>query len=309
MPANRSNQSKKLSQILLATLMFGSVSSYAAGSPDENGVKTIEPVPNTFASSDTSNNEGKEGMAWREREDVAVKGEGAATSSDKKPTVLFVCGGNTGRSFAAEKIAFFKYYKYMNTFSRGSGINPDDSVTPEEPMMNLLLKDKTLRKHASKQELETAIDLHRATPANVMDINKADTVLTMTADHEQRLKDMIDRECATASIDARNLDPEAKGQWDKMCANTERLKNKIHTLIGCATGTDGDIPDGYGKSASAYPPIYKEISENIKLIVDNTLNPAVNTVQKPAHGMLGMSYHPKPSENIYCKKVKSRFPL
>ncbi len=293
---------KKLYQFILAAAMFGCVSAYAAPSADENGVLTQAPVMATSSKAiDNSSNEGKEGMAWREKKDAAVKGEGLK-SAPYEPSILFVCGGNTGRSFAAEKwTRFSKYGRKVDAFSRGSGITAEDSLTPEEPMVDLLLADKRIPAY-NKDRLHNAIKFHRATPASTMDIYNADIVLAMTKSHKQRLFDLIDHECTSANLDAKKLDTRTRNKWDTACLNTDALKRKIHTLIGCATGTDGDIADGYGTpledEAKVYPPIYKDITSNIKTILDNTTNPAVNTYQKPAHGMMGLSYHPP----IYCKE-------
>jgi protein-tyrosine-phosphatase len=236
-----------------------------------------------------------EGMADREDGAAAhIKGEKAIeATSGKTPTVLFVCGGNTGRSFAAmEWTRFSKYGKGLNVFSRGSGISQEDSLTPEEPMVNLLLADKRILAN-KKERLQKEIDFHRATPASTMDIYNADIVLAMTASHKKRLFDLIDRECTSTANK-----PDSK--LNTACADTDKLKEKIHTLIGCATGKDGDIADGYDKPASAYPPIYDAITDNIKIIMKNTADPAINNYQKnsqkPAHGMFGMKQH----SPIYC---------
>ncbi len=79
-----------------------------------------------------------------------------------------------------------------------------------------------------------------------------------------------------------------------MCKNRARdLDGKIHTLIGCATGKDGDVEDGYGKPDDAYPPISNTITQNIDEIMNNT---STVSKQKPSRGF-GLTYHP----SIYCK--------
>src|SRR5258708_5734019 len=62
----------------------------------------------------------------------------------KTTTVLFVDGGNTGRSWIAEMIARHLYGKKLKltTFSRGTGILPGERLGPEEFMAKLALKDK-----------------------------------------------------------------------------------------------------------------------------------------------------------------------
>lgn len=287
---NRFNTYKKLCQVILASAILCNVSAYAAPA-----VETEEQTINT----NTVGDEHKEGMAFREVE-PAIKGSNATEAPTyKKPTVLFVCGGNTGRSFMAEWYTRAKYGKDIITFSRGSGILPGDQVMPEEPAANLVVS-----KHNATLK---QVSLHRATPATITDIYNADIVLTMTPGHKDRLDQMITRECTPSNIDSRfgpdnpgNPNLSDRNKWvDKMCTDgaQQTLRNKIHTLIGCATGTDGLIADGYDKPASAYPPIRDAIMENIKTIMTNTISQ-----QKPSSGMLGMSYHPNPYANIHCIK-------
>lgn len=184
-----------------------------------------------------------------------------------KKTILFVCGGNTGRSFMGEWHARKSYGTQINTFSRGSGILPGDSVFAEPPAAALVIQHK----EATPQE----VALHRATPISITDILNSDLVLTMTSSHRNRLIDIINRECGNAYIDSKfapsptNSAPfgdSDKAKWVTMCQNAQALKDKIHTLIGCATGTDGDVPDGYGKPDSAYPPIRDQIVSNTDLV-------------------------------------------
>jgi protein-tyrosine-phosphatase len=409
MQKNQFNKSKKLYQIILATVMFGCASAYAAGSPDENGVNAEQPTMTTFAGTPAANstdeekvtafhggsnpvehgtcyNDDKNGTTmfkwvlskkngpdsagdsysiitksnyttWKDTTKTmarhsnepyskfSVNGEkhiyeiernGTSSSQDhpfivkifdnstipphllhtltprceinKKPTVLFVCGGNTGRSFAGANRTQFNgiYGNYVSTFSRGSGITSTDSLTPEKPMVSELLKDEAIPEE-NKQHLQNAIAKHIATPASTIDIDRADIVLAMTASHKQRLLNLIDKECTPASLNASNMLDSEKNKLKLACANTSQLKSKIHTLIGCATGTDGDIADAYGtppeKETEVYQDVYKAIAENIDLVMKNTADHAT-TRQTHAPGKLGLSYDPNfnPYANIYCKK-------
>jgi|GEM_PF-2521885 len=278
MQTNHFNSYKKLCQIILASALLCNVSAYAepGNTNNEDAKAGVEaPTMTTFTG-------------------AAVKGEGA---KETKPTVLFVCGGNTGRSVIAEWYMRAKYGDNVDTFSRGSGIAPGDEVTTEAPAAALIVA----KGNATKKQMAS----RRATPASITDIYNANIVLAMTSSHKTRLIAMIDRECNPANLDTRGLDEETRVKWNNMCANNaEVLKNKIHTLIGCATGTDGDIPDGYKQPDSAYNAIRRDIVYYTKTIMDNTANPSINTYQAPSHGKLGMSYHPNPYENIYCKPVK-----
>lgn len=100
--------------------------------------------------------------------------------------VLFVCGGNTGRSVMASWYANSKYEYIVDAFSRGSGIDPDDDFHPE-PNAATLIKDHYGRPDQFK--------FQRATVAAIQDLNYADIILTMTTEHKNRLLKLVDNEC------------------------------------------------------------------------------------------------------------------
>ena len=176
-----------------------------------------------------------------------------------KPTVLFVCGGNTGRSVMAEW--YFRAVPWYSTrfdvFSRGSGINPSDEVAIEPFAVEIL----TSTHEATSEE----INLHRATPVSMVDIYKADIILTMTKSYKDRLINLIAAECTADSLEQHKR---TDTSWQELCspANYINLRNKIHTLIGCATGTDGDIPDAAGKDKEYYQKVRDSIIGNIDSI-------------------------------------------
>lgn len=244
--ANQFIKPRKLCQILLvtATVIYGAPA-FAA----KNNNSTIQYTSeNTTSSQNEINNKAE------------------------KPTILFVCGGNTGRSPMAEYYTRHKYGKKVNTFSRGSGIAPGDEPILEGPAANLMMEAKDM---TPKQEAQ-----YRATPISVTDIYNSDVVITMTSGHKDRLLETIDRECQQSNIDSRtrfDFDQTTgknnnKTNWENMCKNKESLKAKVHTLSSCATGNYKSIDDGFGKPAEAYPPIRNDIITNINTIMNNSMD-------------------------------------
>lgn len=153
------------------------------------------------------------------------------------------------------------YGKTVSAISRGSGIDPKDDFHPEPHAVELLLEDK----YASKGNLK----YQHATPATIQDINSANIVITMTNSHRNRLLKLIDRECLPSNLDTRSLSASSRAQWDDMCNNKDALKNKIFTLIKCATGADGDVADAFGQDKPFYEKVLKTITSNIDQAVAN----------------------------------------
>lgn len=141
--------------------------------------------------------------------------------------ILFVCGGNTGRSPMAEGLAnqLFDFPKYhYDAFSRGVNVNPKE-ITPEVNAVKVM------------EELDISIQSHRATSVTIADINAAKLVLAMTEAQKKKLL---------------ALDPSAS--------------NKIYTLSQCANGTQHDIDDAYGKDLAFYHQTRIKIAEYIQMI-------------------------------------------
>lgn len=172
----------------------------------------------------------------------------AQPASAGPPTLLFVCGGNTGRSVMSEwraRSLLASSPTPINVFSRGSGIDPMDEPEMETLAMDYVKSDGGTEEYTHR---------HRGTPVNIVDLAKADVVLTAGASHRDRLNDIIDFQCSAAWIAIKkkwNKDPDgtkaSTRSWTTMCtpANITALKAKIKTIVGCATGTDGDIADGF----------------------------------------------------------------
>lgn len=186
-------------------------------------------------------------------------------SKSKPATVVFVCGGNTGRSVMAEWYTRHKYSNYngviIDVLSRGSGIDPLDDVYTESFARGLIIQ--------GKDATPAQIDLHRATPVSLIDILNSDIVLTMGEKYNNRLFNQIDRECSNFNLDYLNRSFN-KEQWSYVCKHKDKLlKAKIHTLIGCATGFDREIPDAYGKDEKFYINVRNEIMKYTDIVMNN----------------------------------------
>jgi len=154
----------------------------------------------------------------------------AATTDTNK--ILFVCGGNTGRSPMAEYLANDYFHFAKNGYiadSRGANVNPTE-LTPESyaivAMKELGIKD---------------ISNHRATPVTKTDIDSAKLVLVMTEAHKEKLL---------------KIDPTAKN---------------IYLLSECATGKKEEVADAYGHDLKFYENTRNIIVKYIGLIQKNNM--------------------------------------
>jgi protein-tyrosine-phosphatase len=99
----------------------------------------------------------------------------AANSDGVSTEVLFVCTGNTGRSFMAENIALQKYH--LAAMSRGTRVNPQERW-PEANALVVL------------EESGLAPLPHMAEAVDADAIHRADVVLAMTEAHRKFLVEM-----------------------------------------------------------------------------------------------------------------------
>lgn len=183
------------------------------------------------------------------------------TSQQTKPNIMFVCGGNSGRSVMAEWYTRKNYGSIINDFSRGSGIDPNDQQVPEEFAEEIILANH----EATKNELV----LQRPTPATVQDINNSAVVLTMTNSHSKRLFNLIDRECLDSNLETRDLSANSLKQWTEMCKDKAQLKAKIHTISECATGKYIEVPDAFGESQNFYKKTNQILADYTDMIMKN----------------------------------------
>ena len=143
--------------------------------------------------------------------------------------ILFVCGGNTGRSPMAESLAN-DYFNFSaagyEAFSRGVYVNPSE-IMPEKNAVTVMHQWSQL----------SNIDAHRAQSVTASDIDSANIVLTMTATQKEKLL---------------SLDPHAA--------------KKIFLLCQCADGSTQDVSDMYGHNLAFYQQISKQIAHYLQLI-------------------------------------------
>lgn len=143
--------------------------------------------------------------------------------------VLFVCGGNTGRSPMAEYLANDYFHFEEDGYiadSRGTNVNSEE-ILPES---NAVLVMK---------QLHIDIQKYRARAITRNDIESSKLVLAMTQSHKQKLLQMT---------------PDAKN---------------IYLLSECATGKLIDVDDAYGQDIEFYEKTRDTIASYIKVIQGN----------------------------------------
>jgi protein-tyrosine phosphatase len=136
----------------------------------------------------------------------------AISNSPKDPLIMFVCGGNTGRSPMSEYLANYYFAFPTHGYQVDSrGANVDSKETHPEKNAIIVMSD-----------LNIDISKHRAKQIVAADLTKATLVLTMTKAHK-----------------------------NKVLALDTGAKN-VYMLSECADGTQTDISDAYGKDLAFY---------------------------------------------------------
>ena len=142
--------------------------------------------------------------------------------------ILFVCGGNTGRSVIAAGLLNQNYAlgktKY-NAFSRGVNVNPRE-LRPEPNAVGVM------------NEKGIDIRAHRASPLEKKDLDSAAFILAMTQVHKE-----------------------------KILASSPESAQKIKLLSEYADGTFQDIEDAYGRDLDFYRHTRDQIETYIQAII------------------------------------------
>ncbi len=156
-----------------------------------------------------------------------------AFSAEQPQQMIFVCGGNTGRSPMAEYLANdhfgFPAEGYI-AISRAASLDPT-AITPEKNAIQAMLE----------KPFNINISLHRAQQLTAQDVKNSDYVLTMTKAQKQKILTTIDP-------DDRNT------------------SNKVYMLSECANGTQVDVPDAWGKNLETYEKTRDQIAGYIQKI-------------------------------------------
>lgn len=164
----------------------------------------------------------------------AVKASATATD------VLFVCGGNTGRSPMAEALADGNG---INAFSRASGLDMSDSLEMEKGALSALAR--FAESESKRQDYYTKYVLeHKAQQITYDDIMKSSSVYPMTETHMCRV-------ALTIELNA-NSELEAQQEF-----------KKVHLLSSCATGKYTAVPDGFGAAESQEIMVYNGIVQQL----------------------------------------------
>lgn len=159
---------------------------------------------------------------------VGFSGNGYAAPTVELQKILFVCGGNTGRSVMAEGLANHKYAFAQQGYiamSRGVNVNPKE-VLPEWDAVKVMA--------------EEGIDIqgHRAKSVTIQDIDSAVLILAMTQEHQKKLI---------------ALNPKAAA--------------KIKLLSEYTTGLVQDVDDAYGHNLSFYFKVRDQIDAYVKEVL------------------------------------------
>ncbi len=157
-----------------------------------------------------------------------------AFAASKADTVLFVCGGNTGRSPMAENLSnyYFAFPTHGN-IADSRGVN----VSTREPESNAVIV---------MNEMRTDISAHEAESLTTADVYRAKIVLTMQLKHKEKI-------LGTGPYTESGIAPNAQN---------------VLMLSECADGTQTDVPDAYGHDVDYYRMVRDQIKGYIQEIYD-----------------------------------------
>lgn len=190
-----------------------------------------------------------------------------AQARTTETNVLFVCGGNTGRSPSAEALADGNG---INAFSRASGLDYGDPLELESGAVSALSR-LAESQHKVSNYYTHNIAGRKAQQLTYEDILKSSVVYPMTEGHM----------CRVALIIELNADSErdAQQQFDK-----------VHLLSSCANGKYTAVVDGFGVVESqeriVYDGIIQQLNSYILTIKHNHNSCVVSTESSPFNSSL-----------------------
>lgn len=158
--------------------------------------------------------------------------------------VLFICGGNTGRSPSAEALA---QANGIPAFSRASGLDANDPLSVESGAL-MALSRLAESQHENSDFYTRYILGREAQQLTYEDILKSSAIYPMTEAH-------LCRVALTIELNA-DSELEAKQEFDK-----------VHLLSSCATGKYTPVPDGFGVAESKEFVVYNEIIRQLNSYV------------------------------------------
>ena len=190
---------------------------------------------------------------------------GSSTTADQtNPSttkVLFVCGGNTGRSPTAEALA---NANGINAFSRASGLDPTDPLEMEQGALDALTRLATSENKTSDFYTKYIQGRRHAQQMSYSDILKSSAIYPMTEGHMCRV--VLNIQTNASSND------EAKEQF-----------SKVHLISSCATGKHVSVQDGFGTPKDQEVVVYDQIINQLNsyvLTIKNNNNSCVTPTEE-----------------------------
>lgn len=174
----------------------------------------------------------------------------ASPTTTSSTNVLYVCGGNTGRSPSAEALS---NANDINAFSRASGLDASDPLEMEQGALDALTRLATSENKASNFYTKY-VQGRQAQQVSYSDIVKSSAVYPMTEGHMCRIVLNIQTNAGSNN--------EAQQQFAK-----------VHLISSCATGKYVSVPDGFGvpedQEVAVYDGIINQLNNYVLTIKNN----------------------------------------